>query len=521
MKKTTTLVLLVITLFFSTLSFAQTFDISDASTVDNTSGSNPKTVVETLSGTIMTVRIQRANTANPDLTDYLNTADLAGAIGTTNGAVFQASSSETGTMSIEFNTPVDIANVKMGSTQTTQTRTWTFTPIGGTNSNVTETSNFVGNVVSIPLNWTGVTRIEINSDATGLEQFVLDSVTLGAPANTAPSIISYGASPIATASATLNGNVTNNGGESITERGFVYALTATDATPTVAESAGANVTKVIVSGELGVYNEMISGLTASSDYSYAAYAINSVGTTESTVQTFTTIADVDDCIAINAFDSASTFASNLNLGQSFVACQTGTIKSIGVLVAFNQTSTNETINVYTGTTINSGNLLGSVTNQDFTENGGDPNNLDVTDFSSQNISVVAGQTYTFDIPTTVNLVYSGDNGYPNGTLYLDTVENVGNFDLVFKVEIETETLGVAEYTKNDIKIYPNPAKNQIQISSKTPIQGDAILYNILGKAIKSFKLENAIIDISNLNSGVYLLELKTDKGVFVKRIIKE
>lgn len=521
MKNTITLLLLIVTLFFSNLSFAQIFDISDVSTVDNTSGSNPKTVVETLSGIVMTVRIQRVNTANPDLTDYINTADLAGVIGTTNGAVFQSSSSETGTMSIEFNTPVDIANIKMGSTQTTETRAWTFTPIGGTNSNVIETSNFVGNAVSIPLNWTGITRIEINSNATGLEQFVLDSVTLGAPTNTAPAIVSYGASPITTTSATLNGNVTSNGGEMITERGFVYALTATDATPTVAESTGANVNKVIVSGELGVYNEIISGLTASTNYSYVAYAINSIGTIESTVQTFTTIANVDDCVAINTFDSASTFANNLNLGQSFIACQTGTIKSIGVLVTFNETSTGETINVYSGTTINSGSLLGSITGQEFTENGGDANNLDVTDFSTQNISVVAGQTYTFDIPTTANLVYSGDNGYPNGTLYLDAAENVGNFDLVFKVEIETETLGVLEYTKNDIKVYPNPAKNQIQISSKSSIQGNAILYDILGNTIKSFKLENEVIDVSNVNSGVYLLELKTNQGTFVERIIKE
>ncbi|WP_299063024.1 T9SS type A sorting domain-containing protein [uncultured Polaribacter sp.] len=188
MKKITLLLIIGIILTYSNQSFSQTFDISDATTTDNTSGSNPRTVVETLSGTTMTVRIQNSNSFNPDQTSYLNSADLSGALGTTNGAVFHGVSSETGAMTITFNQAVNVTNLKMASTANTESRIWTFTPTGGSNTIVTTAnSNFSGNAFDITLNWTSVTEITITSNYTTSEQFVLDSVTLGSP-NTTPII---------------------------------------------------------------------------------------------------------------------------------------------------------------------------------------------------------------------------------------------------------------------------------------------------------------------------------------------
>ncbi|MDD7885586.1 Calx-beta domain-containing protein [Flavivirga sp. 57AJ16] len=104
-----------------------------------------------------------------------------------------------------------------------------------------------------------------------------------------PAVTTNAAISIIATGATLNGDVTSDGGAVVTERGFVYALTSDDATPTVAEAGGANVTKVVVSGTTGSFGQAISSLLASSNYSFSAYAINSEGTTEGTVETFTTL----------------------------------------------------------------------------------------------------------------------------------------------------------------------------------------------------------------------------------------
>jgi hypothetical protein len=107
--------------------------------------------------------------------------------------------------------------------------------------------------------------------------------------NTKPTVSSSAATAITATKATLNGNVSSDGGATITERGFVYALSSDDSTPTVAEVNGTTVVKVIVSGTTGAFNETITGLTVNGTYSFVAYAINSVGTTESSVATFTTV----------------------------------------------------------------------------------------------------------------------------------------------------------------------------------------------------------------------------------------
>ncbi|WP_317165117.1 MBG domain-containing protein, partial [Cyclobacterium salsum] len=135
-----------------------------------------------------------------------------------------------------------------------------------------------------------------NLDGSGSEEFISDpgyattlSIPWELPANTLPTVATSLVSSITATGATLGGNVTDDGGATVTERGFVYSLTADDPTPTLAESSGSDVTKVIVSGTTGVFNETISGLSASSQYSFAAYAINSVGTSYGSVEQFSTV----------------------------------------------------------------------------------------------------------------------------------------------------------------------------------------------------------------------------------------
>lgn len=64
--------------------------------------------------------------------------------------------------------------------------------------------------------------------------------------------------------ATANGNITDDGGETITERGFVWAETIN---PTTADE------KVIVAGTLGEYSGALTGLTLQTGYYVRAYAI--------------------------------------------------------------------------------------------------------------------------------------------------------------------------------------------------------------------------------------------------------
>jgi hypothetical protein len=90
-------------------------------------------------------------------------------------------------------------------------------------------------------------------------------------------------SKVAKTTVTLNGVVTSNGGGTITERGFVYALTAN---PTVAN------TKVPVAGTKDTISADISGLEMNTEYHVRAYVTNEKGTNYGAEVTFKTLANI-------------------------------------------------------------------------------------------------------------------------------------------------------------------------------------------------------------------------------------
>jgi hypothetical protein len=103
---------------------------------------------------------------------------------------------------------------------------------------------------------------------------------------TVPVVSSPTSSAILDIQALLGGTVDSDGGVVVTERGIVIALTSDNPTPTI---GGTGVTKVAAdTAGTGTFTQLVTALTASSGYSFRAYATNSVGTAYSDVATFTT-----------------------------------------------------------------------------------------------------------------------------------------------------------------------------------------------------------------------------------------
>ncbi len=101
-----------------------------------------------------------------------------------------------------------------------------------------------------------------------------------------PTVGSPAATAVTSTTATLNANVTSDGGDAITERGFVFSLNATNPDPLI---AGTGVTKVVVSGTTGAFSTNLSSLTTATTYAFKGYAINSIGAAYSPVTTFVTV----------------------------------------------------------------------------------------------------------------------------------------------------------------------------------------------------------------------------------------
>jgi len=88
-----------------------------------------------------------------------------------------------------------------------------------------------------------------------------------------------------------------------------------------------------------------------------------------------------------------------------------------------------------------------------------------------------------------------------------------------KIEIE---VGIDEYLQPNFTIIPNPATNQVTISSATPFHSVEII-NFLGQTVVSLSSisNTATVNVSNLNNGVYFVRMSFDSGSSVKKLVKQ
>jgi len=85
--------------------------------------------------------------------------------------------------------------------------------------------------------------------------------------------------------------------------------------------------------------------------------------------------------------------------------------------------------------------------------------------------------------------------------------------------------GVNEIYAGKIKNYPNPVLNELKILNPEFAIETIEIYNTFGQQCLQSEIPNPpssiSLDVSGLPSGVYILQLKTEKGIVVKKFVKE
>ncbi|ESU30016.1 hypothetical protein FLJC2902T_05060 [Flavobacterium limnosediminis JC2902] len=75
--------------------------------------------------------------------------------------------------------------------------------------------------------------------------------------------------------------------------------------------------------------------------------------------------------------------------------------------------------------------------------------------------------------------------------------------------------------ENHVSLWPNPTQNILNINNLNHVISTVSIYNLEGKLIHENTNAGTTIDVSNLASGLYLAVIKTEKGAFTKKFIKE
>jgi len=135
------------------------------------------------------------------------------------------------------------------------------------------------------------------------------------------------------------------------------------------------------------------------------------------------------------------------------------------------------------------------------------------DFGDGDTDAVQNPSHIYDSVGTYTVTLIASNGICSDTA-ISTV-------------VVVSSSGIEEYIRNPLKIYPNPNTGQftlemdLQKNTSLSIQ----LYQITGQQIFAEKFNNLAgfysqqIDLSKYAKGMYYVQIVTDRGVFVKKLI--
>ena len=120
--------------------------------------------------------------------------------------------------------------------------------------------------------------------------------------------------------------------------------------------------------------------------------------------------------------------------------------------------------------------------------------------------------------TPLAVLYYNDNGLPSDqyNYCATTVYNLGESGLT--CQEASITVGIHESASTDhLKVYPNPAYDRLVINSDWAVR-DVKIFDLFGKEVYHSASGSGTVDVSQFPSGIYLITVSTDKGIFHSKL---
>ncbi|PQJ19205.1 T9SS type A sorting domain-containing protein [Nonlabens tegetincola] len=150
-------------------------------------------------------------------------------------------------------------------------------------------------------------------------------------------------------------------------------------------------------------------------------------------------------------------------------------------------------------------------------------------FNTTNVTTLDPATDNLNLstdykPTSAStfIIDQGDNAYYDVALFgnsdLSGNDRVVNTTIDLGAYEYNSTLGLSDETNVfELKLYPNPANDHVTIFSMDDVH-DVMLYDFTGKQI-NVRVENNIIDVSTLPSGMYIVKAVINEQITAAKLI--
>ena len=159
-----------------------------------------------------------------------------------------------------------------------------------------------------------------------------------------------------------------------------------------------------------------------------------------------------------------------------------------------------------------------------------------TDFNNNTfyIATVNIESGIYNFPSNAQFRFRCDASGNNDQIYIDAVTITGNSGAAFAPTINSITAlsggnqgfagdGDDEFDfEGDFLLYPNPAQTMLNV--KILDASDKFTYrilNMLGQTVRNGDLSSTSIDVKDLQSGVYFIEINDGEELSTQRFIKK
>lgn len=116
-----------------------------------------------------------------------------------------------------------------------------------------------------------------------------------------------------------------------------------------------------------------------------------------------------------------------------------------------------------------------------------------------------------------------DSGYVNQDIYVAiNLNSINGYKLyVDDVEMRVQDpLSLAEASKSSVNVYPNPAAEFISVTASSPVSTVSV-YDLSGKIAIAETTNSQKIDVSALNAGIYIVQIRTGSEMISKKLVKK
>ena len=142
----------------------------------------------------------------------------------------------------------------------------------------------------------------------------------------------------------------------------------------------------------------------------------------------------------------------------------------------------------------------------------DKNNINVN-LSTQTVSQQTYTEHTVSYTSTADQVYYIGFGNTTPKVVTTTALRLDN------ISFSKSNLAVNDVNKTNIKVYPNPVVDQLNIKTDETIKSVQV-YSLDGKLLKTINGNTTIVDFKNYPKGSYLVKIETNKSTTSQKVIK-